>query len=94
MPFAYDGSLVFILNEFWESLLTSVEGTAVVCETIGEAVFSGKKTSPGRRADGVRYETVVEKRALIGDAVYIRSADKRSVVCADGLIRMVVRHDE
>ena len=94
MPFPDDGGFVFVLNEFWESLLTSVKGAAVVGETIGEAVFSGKKTSPRRRADGVRYETVVEKRAFIGDAVYIWSAYKRSVVCADGLIRMVVRHNE
>ena len=94
MPFAYDGSLVFVLNEFRESLLTSVEDAAVVGESVGMTMFSGKKTSSRGSADGVGDKTIVEAYAFVGDAVQIRSAYERSVVSADSLIRMVVRHDK
>ena len=94
MPFAYDGSLVFVLNEFRESLLTSVEDAAVVGEAVGVTMFSGEQTCTRGSADGVGDKTVVEAYAFVGDAVNIRSAYERSVVCADSLIRMVIRHDE
>ena len=69
MPLAYDGSLVFVLNEFRKSLLTSVKDAAVVGESVGVTMFSGKKTSPGRRADGIGDKTIVEAYAFVGDAV-------------------------
>ena len=47
----------------------AVEDAAVVGESVGVTMFSGKKTSPGRRADGVGYKTIVEAYAFVGDAV-------------------------
>ena len=69
MPLAYDGSLVFVLNEFRESLLATVESTFVVGESVGMTMFSGKKTSPGRSADGIGDKTIVETNSLVSDAV-------------------------
>ena len=94
MPFSYDGGLIFVLNEFWKSLLTSVEDAAVVGESVGVPMFAGKQTGSRRCADGVGDKTIVETYAFVSDAIQIRSAYERSVVSADSLIRMVVRHDK
>jgi hypothetical protein len=69
VPFAYDGGLVFVLNEFRKSLLTSVEDAAFICESVGVTMFSGKQTCTRGRADGVGDKTIVEAYAFVGDAV-------------------------
>ena len=94
MPFPDDGSLVFVTNKFWKSLLATIEGTAVVSKSVGVTMFSCEKTSTRRRTDGVGDKTIVETYAFVGDAVEIGSADESGVVSAYRLIRMIVRHYE
>ena len=58
------------------------------------AVLAGEDGGPAGRADGVHRVTTAEAQALGGEAVHVRCRVDRAAVRADGVGRVVVRHDE
>ena len=77
-----------------EGRLRTVEGIPVVAHAVEVAVFSCEQNCPAGRADGVGDEAVFEQRPLFRQPVDVRRADERAAVAADGLLGVVVRHDE
>lgn len=94
MPLAYHGRLVAGgLQKFGGGLLTSIEGGGVVGEPIGMAMLAGEHTGTAGTADGVGHKTIGETHSVFGNAVDIGGLDEAIVVCADGLIGMIIAHD-
>ncbi len=57
------------------------------------AVLAGQDYAAAGRANAIGAKTVVEPHAFLGDAVQVRSLIDAAAVGADGVRRMVVRHD-
>ena len=95
VPFAHNCSLIpGLLQQFGEGELRTVEAGAVVDEAIGMAMLAREHTGAAGATDGVGYEAVGEAYALIGYAVNVGRFNVTLVVGTDGLVRVVVAHDE
>ncbi len=57
-------------------------------------MFAGEDRRPARCTDGVGDARMIEPHALLGNPVNIGGLDQAVVVGRDGLVRMVIRHDE
>ena len=75
-------------------MLISVEGVAVSDEAVEVGVLPGLNDSPAGSADAVGDVAAVKEHALVGDAVHVGSGDAGGVVCAEGLLAVVVGKDE
>ena len=94
MPFANHCRLVSrLLQQLGIGLLASVEGLCVVCKAVGMTVFARKHASARWPAKRIGHIAVGKSHAIVGNPVDIWRFDKPLVVCADGLIRVVVAHD-
>ena len=95
VPFTNHGSLISILLEkFWESQLVAIESSGIVDESVGMAMLAGEHTGTAGATDGVGHEAVGEAHALVGYAVNIGRFNVTLVIGTDGLVRVVVAHDE
>ena len=97
MPFPDHGSLVTgRLEELGKGLLSSVEGAAVVVESIEVAVLAGHDDCPARSADGVGDDATAEEHPLFRDAVHVRRLEQFQLmpVGADRLDGEIVAEEE
>ena len=95
VPLADQGGLVAGgLEEFGVGLLRAVELVAVLAEAVDVAVLACEDDRAGWPADGVGDVTAVEAHAAIGDAVDVGGLVAVGAVGADGLVGVVVGHDE
>ena len=94
MPLANHCRLIArLLQQLGVGLLASVEGFGVVCKAVGMTVFARKHASARGPAKRIGYIAVGKSHAIVGNPVEVWRLDKPLIVCADGLIRVVVAHD-
>jgi hypothetical protein len=74
--------------------LVGIEGHAVIDLAVDVGMFARKYGSPGRRADGIGNARVGKQHAFIGEAIDIGRLDQLVRIGADGLIGMIIGHDE
>ena len=95
MPLAdHRGLISGPLEKLGKRWLATVEGVAVVAQSIQVAVFAGQHDGAARGTDRVGDETVVEPDSVGGDAIDVRSLDQLTAVGADCCDGVIVRHDE
>ena len=58
------------------------------------AMFSREHTSAAGTTFGIGYKAVGEAYAFVGDTVNVGGFDVALIVSADGLVRVVIAHDE
>ena len=98
VPFADDRGLVSRgLEQFWKCGLRAVEAAVrVVVKTIEMAVFAGQNRGAARSANGIGHEAAIEAYPTFREPIDVRGSIQlpRVVVCADGLIGVVVGKNE
>ncbi len=71
-----------------------IEREVVVDLAVEVAVLPGQNYGAGRRTNRVGDAGIVEDHSFFGDAVDVGRLDQFIAVRADGLVGVVVRHDE
>lgn len=95
MPFSEYGRLVsFFLQEFWKSLLRSVELVAICHEAVQMAVLSCQNDGATGSAYRVGNEAIFEPHSFRSDAVDVGCFIAVRSISADRLVPVVIREDE
>jgi hypothetical protein len=95
MQFPEHGSLVpGLLEELGKGHLGGIKRETVVNLAMQVTMLSGQYGSPGRRADGICHAGIGKEHPFTGDPVNVWCLDQVILVSTDGLVGMIVRHDE
>jgi hypothetical protein len=95
MPFSYKGCTVTIVPEnLRQCLLTSVEVGAIITLAIEVRVLAGKDYGATGTANRIRNKGIPHYSAFATDTVYVRCFNQLPAICTDGLVTMIIRHDE
>jgi hypothetical protein len=82
------------MEDLRERYIGCVERKPVIDFTVDVAVLPGQDHCPGRTANGIGYTGIVEQHALVGNPVDVGCFYEMIRVGTDGLVRMIIRHDE
>jgi hypothetical protein len=75
-------------------MLRHVEKSTVVTQTVQMRIFTSEDHGPAGTAYGIGDKTVLHEGPLAGYPVYMGGLDQFVLVSADGLVSMVIRHNE
>lgn len=95
VEFAEHGRLIaIIVQDLWKSDVGRIERKDIINFPVDVGVLAGQYSCPGRCTDGIGDRRIREEHALSGEAVDIGRIDQALIVGANGLISMIITHDE